>query len=144
MKLIVDAGPVFAYLSANDPDHARCVDLLESFDGELVIPQLVLAEVSYFINTRVKRAVGAKKAAEAELALIEDITAGAFRVEPVEERDWPRIAELVGRYHDFPLGITDASVMAAAERLDTPKIATLDARHFHAVASARFGHFEIL
>ncbi|GAA2334376.1 type II toxin-antitoxin system VapC family toxin [Streptomyces violaceusniger] len=144
MKLIVDAGPVFAYLSADDPDHARCAALLESFEGELVIPQLVLAEVSYFINTRVKRAVGAKKAAEAELALIEDITAGAFRVEPVEDQDWPRIAELVGRYHDFLLGITDASVMTAAERLDTPKIATLDSRHFRGVASSRFGHFELL
>ncbi|MBI0379339.1 PIN domain-containing protein [Streptomyces albiflaviniger] len=52
MKLIVDAGPVFAYLSADDPDHARSATLLESFEGELVIPQLVLAEVSYFINTR--------------------------------------------------------------------------------------------
>ncbi|GAA3797925.1 type II toxin-antitoxin system VapC family toxin [Streptomyces chiangmaiensis] len=144
MRLIVDAGPVFAYLSADDPDHARSVALLESFDGELVIPQLVLAEVSYFINTRVKRAVGTKKAADTELALIEDITAGAFRVEPVEEQDWPRIAELISRYRDFPLGITDASVMAAAERLHTPKIATLDARHFHAVTSPVFRHFEVM
>lgn len=51
MRLIIDAGPVFAYLSADDPDHTRAVALLESFEGELVIPQLVLAEVSYFINT---------------------------------------------------------------------------------------------
>ncbi|WP_063733135.1 hypothetical protein [Streptomyces sp. RTd22] len=53
-------------------------------------------------------------------------------------------AELVGRYHDFPLGIADASAVTAAKRLDTPTIAILDARHFHAVASPRFGHFEIL
>ncbi|MFC0863373.1 PIN domain-containing protein [Sphaerimonospora cavernae] len=103
-----------------------------------------MAEVSYFINTRVKRAVGAKKAAETELALIDDITAGAFRVEPVAVDDRPRIAEFVARYHDFPLGITDASVMVTAERLSTPKIATLDSRHFHAVLSSRFGHFELL
>lgn len=44
---------------------------------------------------------------------------------------------------DDPDGITDASVMAAAERLGTPKIATLDTRHFLAVASERFGHFEL-
>jgi uncharacterized protein len=71
VKLLLDAGPIFAYLSAGDPDHATSVSLLETFDGELVIPQLVLAEVSYFINTRVKRAVGAKLAAETELPLIE-------------------------------------------------------------------------
>jgi predicted nucleic acid-binding protein len=32
VKLIVDAGPIFAYLSADDPDHARSVVLLESFN----------------------------------------------------------------------------------------------------------------
>jgi predicted nucleic acid-binding protein len=131
-------------LSADDPDHPASVSLLETFRGELVIPQLVLTEVSYFINTRIKRAVGAKLAAEAELALLEDIQAGSFRVEPVIEEDWPRIAELVGRYRDFPLGLTDASVMVTAERMGTPKIATLDGQHFRAVASERFGHFELL
>jgi hypothetical protein len=36
----------------------------------------------------------------------------------VQEADWPRIVELIDRYSGFPLGITDASVMATAERLD--------------------------
>ncbi|MCX5247118.1 hypothetical protein OG895_18115 [Streptomyces sp. NBC_00201] len=52
----------------------------------------MLAEVSYFINTRVKRALGAKAAAATELALIEDIQAGSFSMEPVAPEDWPRIA----------------------------------------------------
>jgi uncharacterized protein len=142
--LLVDAGPIFAYLSADDPDHAASVALLEGFDGQLVIPQLVLAEVSYFINTRVRRAVGATAAAETELALIGDIQAGAFHVEPVDRDDWPRIAELVDRYRDFPLGITDASVMAASERLGTAKIATLDTRHFRAVVPKHADHFDLL
>ncbi|MGC9543383.1 PIN domain-containing protein [Streptomyces sp. UG1] len=102
-------------LSADDPDHATCTALLETFDGELIIPQLVLAEVSYFINTRVKRALGAKAAAATELALIEDIQAGSFSVEPVALEDWPRIAELVGQYRDFPLGMTDARHRTAGE-----------------------------
>ncbi|WP_266839629.1 MULTISPECIES: hypothetical protein [unclassified Streptomyces] len=42
------------------------------------------------------------------------------------------------------MGMTDASVMAAAERLDTPRIATLNARHFRAVTPKRFSHFELL
>jgi predicted nucleic acid-binding protein len=102
VKLVVDAGPIFAYLSADDPDHAAATALLESYDGELVILQLVLAEVSYFINTSVKRAVGGKRAAEAELGLLADIQAGAFTVEPVRTQDWSRVAELVGQYRNFP------------------------------------------
>lgn len=41
-----------------------------------------------------------------------------------------RIAELVARYHDLPLGTVDASVIAAAEPRAETVIATIDRRHF--------------
>ena len=44
--------------------------------------------------------------------------------------DIPRVIELVNTYRDFPLGTTDASVIALAERLAITEIATLDQRHF--------------
>lgn len=44
--------------------------------------------------------------------------------------DIPRVIELVNTYRDFPLGTTDASVIALAERLAITEIATLDHRHF--------------
>ena len=44
--------------------------------------------------------------------------------------DIPRVIELVRTYRDFPLGTTDASVIAIAERLGITEIATLDQRHF--------------
>jgi uncharacterized protein len=56
----------------------------------------------------------------------------------------PRIAELVEQYADFPLGGTDASVIALAERLDTATIITLDHRHFAAVAPRHTKAFELL
>jgi predicted nucleic acid-binding protein len=37
---------------------------------------------------------------------------------------------LVDTHRDFPLGTTDASVIAIAERLDVTEIATMDHRHF--------------
>lgn len=43
------------------------------------------------------------------------------------------IAEPVQTYADFPLGTTDAPVIAAAERLDAETVCTLDRRHFAAV-----------
>jgi hypothetical protein len=42
--LIVDSGPLLAWLNRNDPDHRRCVDLLESYDGDLLITPCVLTE----------------------------------------------------------------------------------------------------
>ena len=58
--------------------------------------------------------------------------------------DWLRIAELVSRYRDLPLGTVDASVVAAAERLDITEIATLDRRHFSIVRPVHTGSFELL
>lgn len=43
------------------------------------------------------------------------------------------MADLVVTYGDLPLGTTDASVVAVAERLKITDVATLDRRHFAVV-----------
>lgn len=73
-----------------------------------------------------------------------DLASGAFLVEPVEPNDWLRIAELVWRYRDLPLGTVDASVVAAAERLDITAIATVDRRHFSVVQPAHAPAFQLV
>lgn len=55
-----------------------------------------------------------------------------------------RIAELIETYADLPLGGTDASVVALAERLSQTNIATLDQRHFAVVRPAHADHFNLL
>jgi predicted nucleic acid-binding protein len=62
----------------------------------------------------------------------------------VRVADWLRIAELVWRYRDLPLGTVDASVVAAAERLRIREVATLDRRHFTVVRPAGIGSFTLL
>ena len=47
--------------------------------------------------------------------------------------DGTRMAKLVNQYDDLPLGTTDASAIALAERLGTREVATLDRRHFTVV-----------
>ena len=55
-----------------------------------------------------------------------------------------RIAELVARYRDLPLGTVDASVVATAERLNVTDIATLDRRHFTIVQPSTASPFTLL
>jgi uncharacterized protein len=62
-----------------------------------------------------------------------DLASGSFSLEPVHAADLLRMAELVARYSDLPLGSVDASVIAAAERRGVTEIATLDRRHFAVV-----------
>lgn len=111
-------------------------DLLQTHPGPLVVPTLVITEVAYLAETRL--------GAEAEVRFLGDLAAGAFFVDPVAPGDWLRIAELVARYRDLPLGTVDASVVAAAERLEITEIATLDRRHFGVVRPAHVSTFEIL
>lgn len=58
--------------------------------------------------------------------------------------DYARMAELVEKYHDLPLGTSDASVIALAERLDVEEIATLDLRHFTVVRPRHVKAFTLL
>jgi predicted nucleic acid-binding protein len=120
---VVDTGPLYAAADADDDDHERCREVLSRAEHRLVIPAMVVAEATYLIGTR----LGAR--AEARfLGSLSD-----HDVEAPTADDWSRIAALVERYRDFPLGGTDASVVVLAERLDTELVITLDRKHFGAV-----------
>jgi uncharacterized protein len=100
------------------------------------VPELVVTEVVYLLGTRL--------GPEAEIKFLGDFAAGNLIAEPVAAEDWLRIAELVGRYRDLPLGSVDASVIAAAERRDEETIATLDRRHFSVVRPAHVTAFSLV
>lgn len=87
----------------------------------------MITEVVYLIATRL--------GTEAEVRFLGDLAAGNLLPEPVAAGDWLRIAELVARYRNLPLGTVDASVITTAERLATTEIATTDRRHFSIVQS---------
>lgn len=123
--LIVDAGPLVAAAATADRNHERCLDLLSQALRPLVVPALVVTEVAYFLGDRIGQ--------EAEQAFAGALRDGELVVEPVEPSDWIRIAELLEQYSDLPLGIVDASVVAACERLGAEDLATFDRRHFSLV-----------
>jgi uncharacterized protein len=95
-----------------------------------------LAEAAYLIGSRLGPRV--------ELPFIGAFAAGDLLADHVRPGDWIRIAELVARYSDLPLGSADASVVTAAERLKIDRILTLDRRHFSIVRPAHVEAFELL
>lgn len=136
IALMVDAGPLYAYVDADDQHHESCLHLLRTHRGPLVVPQLVIAESAYLISTRL--------GTRAEVRFLGDLASGMFVAEPVHPADWLRIAELISTYRDLPLGTTDASVVTAAERLGIKTVATLDRRHFGVVRPRHAPVFEVL
>ncbi len=110
--------------------------MLEGYPGLILVPILVVTEVVYLLGTRL--------GIESEVRFLGDLAAGEVVPEPVEAGDWMRIAALVAAYRDLPLGSVDASIVAAAERLNAGKIATLDRRHFSVIRPAHMDAFELM
>ena len=123
MIAIVDSGPLYAAIDRAEPNHERSVAALQSPGLRLIIPTMVVAEVTYLVGKRLGPA--------AEASFLSGLS--SLDVQGPSPEDWPRIAELVQQYANFPLGGTDASVVALAERLNADLIITLDRRHFSAV-----------
>jgi predicted nucleic acid-binding protein len=100
------------------------------------VPTLVVTEVAYLLGSRLGW--------NAEVRFLGDLAGGDLVLEPVQPADVLRIAELVARYHDLPLGTVDASIVAAAERLAITTVATLDHRHFGVVRPRHTAAFTLV
>jgi uncharacterized protein len=131
---VVDTGPLYAVVDEDDADHARCRAILEDPRYRFVVPALVVAEATYLIGSRL--------GPEVEGQFLRGLE--SMDIEAPAPADWPRIADLVERYANFPLGGADASVVALAERLGTANIVTLDVRHFGAIRPRRGPAFRLL
>lgn len=122
MALVLDTGPLYASIDRSDDDHTRCRRLIEQSSEPLVVPAPVLVEMDYLIQRSLHAGV--------LVALLDDIVGGAYDVAEVTMADHRRISELCDRYADSDIGYVDAAVFAIVERLNEPKLATLDRRHF--------------
>jgi len=118
-----------ALLDADDQDHARCSELLRSWDGVRLVPAPVLVELDHFVP------------ATAFTRFLEDVRRGAFVIEDLRQRDYARLGELLIAYADLRLGFVDAAVLAVTERFGERHVATLGRRHF---AVVRLNHTDVL
>jgi predicted nucleic acid-binding protein len=134
--LIVDTSCLIAAADISDPRHDECATLLGATGPPAVVPILTIAETSYLIASRL--------GARAETLFVRALAAGHLAVEPVEPEDWTRISDLVSQYADLSLGVVDASIVAAAERLGSVTIATLDYRHFSVVRPRHAAAFSLV
>lgn len=122
MTLVLDTGVLYASLDRRDAAHFATRALIEGAVESLVLPAPILVEVDYWISQRLHPGV--------LVALLDDIRAGAYELVELNAADYERVRELCDRYRDADVGFVDAAVLAIVERLNEPKLATLDRRHF--------------
>lgn len=137
--ILCDTGPIVATALRTDAHSHECTKLfteLHNMGRRLLIPATVIAEVGYLLENR--------SGPKAEAAFLRSLADGAFEPVSLQSPDFERMAELVHQYKDLPLGTTDASVIALAEKLGITQVATLDHRHFTVVRPRHVNSFALV
>ncbi len=130
--ILLDTSGLLANYDRSDRHHARSVEILARPQRRILSP-FVLAELDYLVAK-----LGGKTA---ELAMLEDVTRGAYELVPFDSGDVEAAMAVIHRHSDLGLGLADASIVVLADRYGCLDILTLDQRHFRTVTgpgNARF------
>jgi len=136
---LADTGALYALIDASDRWHGAVLSWWQSDltkRRDIRVPVTVLPELSYLLGTRI--------GPDAETAFIDAVAQGHFVIEPLDDDDVERTAQIMARYRDLPLGFVDASLVAIAERLDAVELLTTDRRHFHVVRPQHVRSFSLM
>ncbi len=123
--MLVDAGPLVALLDKDDANFARCVDVAKQLPtGPLLTTWPCFTEAMYLLGE-----VGGFRF-QFELWKLQK--AQRLILHTLSNSEIERMAELMEKYHDTPMDLADASIVAAAENLSLHRLFALDSDfHFY-------------
>jgi uncharacterized protein len=127
--ILVDTGPFVALFDPRDSEHRRCREILRGIDEPLRTTVPVLTETFHMLQPA---SYGADR-------LRDFILRGGVSIWFMDHAAIVRAFELMEKYFDHPMDLADASLVTAAEALETRKIFTLDRDDF-ATYRIRRGH----
>lgn len=127
--ILVDTGPLVALFDPKDGDHRQCRDVLKRLREPLRTTVPVLTEAFHILGPD---SVGANR-------LRDFVGRGGVSVWFFDEAMLTRAFELMAQYSDHPMDLADASLVTAAEALDTRMVFTVDRNDF-ATYRIRRGH----
>ena len=134
--IVLDTSGLLAAIDASQRHHEAAAAVLRAADAPLLLSPFVLAELDYLLSTRVSFF--------AATALLDQVVAGAYRLEPMGTADIARASEIISQYRALEIGLADASLVVLAERHHINDILTLDERHFRAIKGPSGRPFRLL
>jgi len=120
MAAILDASVVLAAADAADLNHAAAVAWFRRIDEPLVLGALTLTEIDHVLQRELSLA--------ASLAVVASIVSGAIRLVAPGEADLERAAVLMTEAAEHRPRLSEAVLVATAERLGIRRVATFDRR----------------
>ena len=134
--IIADTSGLIAFFSESGPQHEAVAGWVETNDQVLVVSPYVVAEVDYLVATR--------KGVEAELAVLAELSGGAYELATMDAKAVASARRVVERYRDLGVGVADASLVVLAQRYRTRTVLTLDRKHFSVMRPLDGGTFKIV
>lgn len=140
--VVVDTSGLIAALDDRSSLHRETRALLDELVRRsdairLVVSPFVLAEADYLLSVRERRP-------DMALALLRDVTRGAYLLEPFSAEDLDLATNVMERYADLGVGLTDAANVVLAERHGALDLLTLDERHFRVLRGPGDRPFRLL
>jgi predicted nucleic acid-binding protein len=131
---VTDAGPLVALVDLAEPAHAGCVEALNAITPPLVTTWPALTEAMHLLRR--------KAGWPGQESLWRMVRGRNLDVRDLDAAQVNRTYELMLRYHDLPMALADATLVAVAESLRTSRVFTLDG-HFRIYRTASGGAFEV-
>jgi hypothetical protein len=120
VAIFLDSSAVLAAADRADLNHAAAIAWFGRADEPLLLGVLALGD----LDALLQRELGVAAA----LALVQSITNGAIRLVAPTDADLVRAAQLLETAAEHRPRLTDALIVASAERLGVHRIATFDRR----------------
>ena len=118
--MLVHAGPLVALLNARDQHHAACRRVLKTAKVPLSTVWPAFTEAMYLLSGH----------GDGQDKLWTMVDRGALQILPLDAADGPRMRELMVKYRDRPMDITDAALVRVAEREGLDTIFTVNRADF--------------
>jgi predicted nucleic acid-binding protein len=128
VPVVFDTGILYAYYDRSDAWHAPALALVRVEARGLIVPAPVVPEVDHLLGHRL--------GARARQVFYRGLADGDYVIADLPLDRYERVAELNRRFADLDLGFVDAAVVAIAEAIGVPRIATADRRHFEPLGAA--------
>jgi hypothetical protein len=120
VAVLLDSSAVLAAADQSDLNHRAALAWFGRVDEPMLIGALTLCEVDLLLQ----RELGLK----ATLSILEAVASGAIRVVAPTQADFARAAELLREATEYRPRLTDAVLVATAERLGVTRVAAFDRR----------------
>ena len=134
--IIADTSALLAYFHTDEPRHDQVTEFIDHQIDTLVVSPYVVAELDYLVASR--------HGLVTEVEMLRRIATGAYELAQLEVADLVICADVIERYRDRDIGVTDASLVVLARRCGSRRILTLDRRHFEVVRPLDGGRFQVV